>query len=217
MPLKNAEKIADGLVLQVVLWAEEILNIDLKELEINQNLDSIAILIKDNPAEKELKNLTTNQTQLNAQIVLLENYKSQLLSLIDEAKALIDLDISKPDLVPVNLGFYFNLTLAEQVSRSNYSPAKLDQNLSKIEDSTPDAKSSKKKGTGDHSDIVIGGDQNWMTFIGPETTDNFGGMLIDQNYYYPVILTLPKASETYPNNFTNALSIINKPFKFNAK
>ncbi|KAF2517478.1 hypothetical protein E0W68_10930 [Flavobacterium salilacus subsp. salilacus] len=84
-----------------------------------------------------------------------------------------------------NIGFLFNLPLAEQVPAGSYTPAKPDSNAKK----SP------------HKDTT-----NWVTYISADTTDNFGNLLIDGNEYIPVILTSAILENDDENPFTNALS-----------
>jgi hypothetical protein len=84
----------------------------------------------------------------------------------------------------------FNLTIAEQVSRANYSVA----------EKAP-------------------GENQYEVYIGPATTDHFGNPLVPGKKYQPLILTLSSGGADAPLRFTNSLSAIDKKaaFYYNAK
>jgi hypothetical protein len=82
-------------------------------------------------------------------------------------------------------GLIFNVTIAEQVSRGNYSIAKK-QDLKNL----------------------------YEVCISPETTDNFGNPLVPGKAYLPVILTVSSDEVDTPSKFTNALSAIDKKAAF---
>ena len=80
--------------------------------------------------------------------------------------------------------FYFNLTLAEHVSPSNYSIATI-------------------KVSGEENEQI---DVQAEVKIEAETTDNFGNRLVPGKKYVPVILSASIEDEVYLNQFINSLS-----------
>lgn len=95
---------------------------------------------------------------------------------------LISIEITEPTKKTINLekpGFFFNLTVAEQVTASNYSVAISE--LSK-------------------------GENAFKVLLADESTDNFGNRLIPGNKYIPVILTISNDTPQKAVKFDNALS-----------
>jgi hypothetical protein len=80
---------------------------------------------------------------------------------------------------------FFNVIIAEQVSRGNYSIAQNAQNGNQYE-----------------------------VYIGPTTTDHFGNPLVPGKKYLPLILTFSSGEVDKPLKFTNALSAMDKKVAF---
>ncbi|QNN44026.1 hypothetical protein [Pedobacter roseus] len=79
-------------------------------------------------------------------------------------------------------GFLFNVPIAEQVSTGNYTVAH------------------KKK------DAAANGATQWIAFINPDSTDNFGNKLIKGEQYLPVVLSYSTVAKENDMCFLNALS-----------
>jgi hypothetical protein len=81
------------------------------------------------------------------------------------------------------IGFVFNLDIAEQVPAANYTVA------------------APAPGQRTNSNSV-----SWQVTIGPATTDNFGNLLLPGKHYIPVVLTMSVEEEVNLSRFTNALT-----------
>ncbi len=212
--IEKAEKMIIELGIQIVQWTEETKDNNDKQTVIKQRLKAITAQLTENLAEKELKSLRAEESLLQKELLLLVSNHDLLKKQISNAETqIVNLEKHSFGETQDDLGFYFDLTMAEQVSGSNYTIAGLDNSI-KTDDHT---KAGKKKVTDDKDNVEKPPKINWMAYIGTETTDNFGNLLIDQSYYYPVILTISKAGTTLPERYTNAYVTAHKPFKFNAK
>ncbi len=96
------------------------------------------------------------------------------------------------------LNFFFNDTLATHVPFGSYFTA------------TAVVKKA-KKGTSESVDCIC--------VLEPGVTDNFGNMLVDGNYYTPVVLTISTEDEKNAVKYSNSLSDFNATpmFKFKAQ
>jgi hypothetical protein len=105
-------------------------------------------------------------------------------------------------------GIFFNTTLAEQVTAGNYSiavPSVLLKSAGK-----------QKKTETDPKQVEIQG--LYVAYAGPETTDNFGNLLMDGNSYLPVILSTSLNEVDTPEAYTNAISSLDsKPFIYSVQ
>lgn len=100
-------------------------------------------------------------------------------------------------------GFFFNLNLAEKVSKANYTPAdtfSLENFIKRYKYSPPGIPPDLVL---PQPDYIIG-----TVDIGPDTTDNFGNPLIPGKKYLPVILSFSTDEES--QDFTNSLSDFSK-------
>lgn len=192
-------------------YEAEIKEIKAKQAAVKHELHQLALQIDKltaaNPKPKSkdeilLKKLLVEQTKLTqneADLVFVhEETKTFQKEAIDNKSKIIATATDTYD--DGNLGFFFNLVLAEQVSPSNYTTIYELLDVRDIDDIA-----NKKR------------EKNWVAFIGPETTDNFGNLLIEDNAYYPVILTVSTDEVNNPNNYTNAISSIKvtDSFKYN--
>lgn len=146
-----------------------------------------------------LKDLVNTNTKLNK----LNEIPNAIVALQKNMKS--DLDSLQMDDIH-QAGLFFNLTLAENVSAGNYSPA--GKPPKKTGSSATDKKA---KGTPEKSAPIT-----WAVDLGPQTTDNFGNPLIQGNSYVPVVLTVSTAAEENLKQFTNALSdfTMTEPFVY---
>lgn len=126
----------------------------------------------------QAKNLTKQRKDAQAKIKKLEQKLKKEEK--DRTKAINSINPAKNN----KPGFFFNLLIAEQVSAGNYIVAS--------ETNAKDGKSSDLK--------------SYSATIEPETTDNFGNRLIDENTYIPVILAFYNDDDAADLQFTNALS-----------
>lgn len=94
------------------------------------------------------------------------------------------------------LQFFFNADLAEQVPAGCYIKA--------VPDTKPDAKKQ-------------AGRTNWVAYIEPGTTDNFGNLLMEGQTYLPIVLSAATAAEENLSKFTNTLSDTGDAFEYNEK
>ena len=90
-------------------------------------------------------------------------------------------------------GFLFNVVIAGQVAEESYTLAR------KLPAVAGEGNGSEKP---EHSKL------HWVAFFGPDTTDNFGDMLMPGKKYLPVILSYSTAGAAQQNDFVNALSAI---------
>ncbi|KQC01775.1 hypothetical protein AQF98_05250 [Pedobacter sp. Hv1] len=208
---KNNERKIKDIELTISNYDAEIKDIKAQQTTVKHELHQLALQIDKlngaNPKPKskeetELKKLLVQQTKLTQNeadlVFVLEETKSFQKEAIENKTKIIAAVTDTYD--DGNLGFFFNLTLAEQVSPSNYTTV---YELLDISDESDIANKKRHK--------------NWAAFIGPETTDNFGNLLIEDNAYYPVILTVSTDAINNPNNYTNAISSIKvtDSFKYN--
>jgi hypothetical protein len=138
---------------------------------------------------KAVNSITIKVKALDNGSTLSGDYVQQLEFTIDENTS------SKPEyrciFLPVGFpAILFNVAIAEQVSRGNYSVA----------EKAP-------------------GENQYEVCIGPATTDHFGNPFISRKKYLPLILSLSSGGADAPLKFTNALSAIDKKaaFYYNAK
>jgi hypothetical protein len=101
-------------------------------------------------------------------------------------------------------GFVFDLALAEQVSSGNYMPA--------VPYKTNADNAGQQDLKGDNKPLP----KQYIAYIGPATTDNFGNMLVKKNKYLPVVLSVSTVTEENLAQYTNAISDMNKatPFEY---
>lgn len=83
-------------------------------------------------------------------------------------------------------GFFFNLPLAEEVPVGSFIPAK--------QDNSSNNKNAAKDAT------------NWIAYLGSDTTDNFGNMLVDGSKYIAVVLSYAIENNSKTKEIKNALS-----------
>ena len=196
--------------LQAAILADKQQN-ELFETEGNKLSDKIKAITGSNPEKEKLeKELKLIQDQ---QVILQSNIKtntSQLATLnAERAQAVRDLT-EKDSGIP---SFFFNQTIAEQVSAGNYTVAQpviltsevnqfdlLNEIKTKAE-IAEDAKADKNMPATELRSI-------YSALIGPETTDNFGNPLIKGRNYIPVILSVSAAEDNNLSMFTNAMSEI---------
>jgi len=155
--------------------------------------------------EAELDQAQAQQALLTEEI---STSNTQLSTLVAQrAQAVIDLTIKDGG----SPGFFFNLTIAEQVSAGNYSVA---QPLILGDEGTNELNAiktaAKIKEEDEEDKKMPAGEQRFIysTLIGPETTDNFGNPLIKGRSYIPVILSVSAAEDNNLAMFTNAMSEI---------
>lgn len=215
--MRDKERASNAFKSQILKFESDLKEIDAKEKEVKKTLTHLASQLKADPNNKDAKKWQAEQTQANQQLVNLEKekiYFNQMLKKAQNEEQKI-IATARNEADEANLHFFFNLAIAEQVSVSNYTKAK-----GLLHDGTVDhhSKPEAKTDTTKDDNQNIGTTQNWIAFIGPETTDNFGNSLIDGNTYYAVILTLSSDEVDNPYNYTNALSDIypNCKFKFKA-
>lgn len=146
------------------------------------------------PNEKQRKKLQEEQDDLNEQLAQAQVQLAQAnhsLKQLEKEKALatkaIEVDF------PSQIGFFFNLKIAEQISAGNYTVAIAHAIAVK----------------GSNRAEIVGEAQ-----LKPETTDVFGNRLVEGNSYYPVVLAMSAALEENLDQFTNALSDYNKAVSF---
>lgn len=120
-----------------------------------------------------------------------EKLSQNLTNLITQKENLIrNLKADKKTKMP----FFFNVDLAEQVPAGCYFTA--------VKDTTPQPSRAEKL-------------SNWVAYIKPGTTDNFGNMLVDGQEYIPIILSASMATDENLSKFTNALSEPGTKFTYN--
>ncbi|WCT10025.1 hypothetical protein [Mucilaginibacter jinjuensis] len=154
-------------------------------------------------------NSTSLKSLIEIEYVILQNIDSQdiikgsksQVTKSDALQGLVAQRHSKP-------GFFFNLPLAEQVSAGNYSPAiKYD----KPADSSKKLSATATQGEDNAAKPTT---TSYITFIGPDTTDNFGNLLVANKKYVPVIVSVATVSEDEANNYSNAISDFENKAKF---
>jgi len=123
---------------------------------------------------------STKQTELRAELVILENEKKNAEDSIDHETR------SK-------VGFYFNESIAGQVPDGNYTVAKMNPKKTIV---------NPKDSTKNH--------YIWEAVVNDGTTDNFGNLIIDGEKYIPAVLTISDALAENLDQYTNTLSDTNK-------
>lgn len=105
-----------------------------------------------------------------------QNLRTELSDAITARQAAFNQTASENP-VASNIGFIFNLTIAEHIPAANYV-------------------------------VATAGSLNntWQAVIGPDTTDNFGNLLLPGLQYVPVVLTASAEEEDNLPRFTNAIS-----------
>ncbi|MBV1873604.1 MAG: hypothetical protein KUG80_02420 [Gammaproteobacteria bacterium] len=92
-----------------------------------------------------------------------------------------------------HLGFYFNLTIAEQISAGNYTVAK--------------AEAVKVDETAESSQMST----DYQVALSLDTTDNFGNVIMAGRAYFAVILAVMDKDSQYARQYTSALSNLSSP------
>ncbi|WP_025146698.1 hypothetical protein [Pedobacter jeongneungensis] len=168
------------------------LKIGLLETELNElNEQFTATAKKDAPvsdedAEKQ-KLLATNQKTLTAQLKELQKSHDANVKQFHTLTAQKDkMTQSIAEETVAKPGFLFNLPIAEQVYADSYIVARKDK------------------------DKTTANTAAWITFIGPDATDNFGNRLIEGDQYLPVVLSYSTAAAENESDFVNALSEMDK-------
>jgi len=146
-----------------------------EKLEINQ-----AHTPRTDKLEKEEAKLKDQLAELTASLKAAKN--KLVATKRDKAIALHKIEPGEP----VKPGFFFNLTLAEQVPAGNYKHGRIKKEAVK----------------GDPDMITVTG----TTLIDDELTDNFGNPLIPGNTYVPVVLSVAITSEENADQYSNSLS-----------
>lgn len=206
----DKERVADAFKAEIAKFEADLKEIDTKEKELKKTIARLTAQIKADPQDKDAKKWTAELANANHDLAHLEKEKTYFTDQLKKAKSDEKkmLEALNDEADEADLQFFFNLNVAEQVSASNYTNA---IRLLK-EDATP------KAGAEASTVPPVTGNESWLAFVGPETTDNFGDFLIDGNLYYAVVLTLSADEIDNPFNYTNALSSIypNCQFKFKA-
>ncbi|NTE05728.1 hypothetical protein G6M26_21050 [Agrobacterium tumefaciens] len=211
--LTDKEKAADAFKMEIDKYEADLKEIDAKEREVKKTITSLNAQLKVENEDKDTKKLTSLQSQATLQLANLEKEKAYFSNLLKKAqtdekkmRAILSGEANE-----ANLHFFFNLALAEQVSASNYTTA-----MPLLKGAVEGAAAPKVGDAGKSTNLDSG--QNWIAFIGPETTDNFGDFLIDGHPYYAIVLTLSGDEVDNPYQYTNALSSIyhNCQFTFKA-
>jgi len=210
--ISDKEKIADAFKAGITKYEVDLKEIDEKEREVKKTIASLNVQLKAENEDKDTKKLTSSQSQATHQLATLEKEKAYFTNLLkkaqtDEKKMLA---ILASEANEANLQFFFNLTLAEQISASNYTTA---MPLLKEEAQGATAPKAAEAGKSTNLDSV----QNWIAFIGPGTTDNFGDFLIEGHPYYAIVLTISGDEVDNPDQYTNALSSIYRNCQFTFK
>jgi hypothetical protein len=135
----------------------------------------------------ELEDLNEQQAQTQVSLTQANDTLKQLEKEKKLAMKSIEVDY------PSQIGFFFNLKIAEQISAGNYTVATAHVHPLK----------------GSNKAEIVGEAQ-----LKPETTDVFGNRLVEGNSYYPVVLSVSTALEENLDQFTNALSDYNKALSF---
>ncbi|MEO9531957.1 MAG: hypothetical protein ABJG68_07480 [Crocinitomicaceae bacterium] len=149
-------------------------------------LARIESLMKSQKEKKsEIQKIQKEIKKLNTAAKNLETQKTSDVKDLNAKAEIIDSEFQK---TVGSLSFYFDLDIAEQVSKANYSLA---------------TKGSKS-----------GNNQNWEVVLESNTTDNFGNLLVSGDQYIPLILTYSDAPEVDASKFENRLSDANKTKKF---
>jgi hypothetical protein len=141
--------------------------------------------------ERELQKETTLLDAVEDEIAII---LSTLKENTDENNPKVVLAKLKSDIK--KLSFFFNDTLAAHVPVGSYFPA------------TQTVKKAKKGGV----ETVDG-----SCILEPGITDNFGNMLVEGNYYTPVVLTISAENEQNAVKYSNSLSDFNATPMFQYK
>jgi len=113
-------------------------------------------------------------------LLLQERIDILLLDILKNLEEMAELEINR--LEEKKIGFMFNLTLAEQVSAGNFTPASRQEN----------------------SATQVAPTDMWEAPINSSTTDNFGNPLSSTKTYIPVILSIYSGDEDTEPSYTNA-------------
>jgi len=153
------------------------------------------------------KPIKTNTDALTAQKISIAAIKKELDKAIAEKNAAINAVNPKQD---SKLGFYFDVTIAEQISYGNYIVA---NEVKEPKDETP-------AGTKDATAKPTDNGVNYLVKFDNTATDNFGNLLITGNTYIPVVLSIYNGNNVESlNSFVSGLSDYNKttPFVYYAQ
>lgn len=129
---------------------------------------------------------------------LLDKHADLQTNMTDKANAMSHIDPnveSKP-------GFFFNLTVAEQVAPANYSYA-----LELVDDDGKEKGKGKDKDKDKNRDKSGKEEKYYMLELDDTITDNYGNLLIEGNSYIPVILSVASPEGQDVSQFTNSLSM----------
>ncbi|WP_316828547.1 hypothetical protein [Pedobacter miscanthi] len=186
------DEIASEFDPKIALLQEESYTSELKlglvNTELNGLTEQLNTMTKnDGPANEEdaatQKSLAADQKTLSAQLKEMQKRHDANLKKLNNLTAKRDKvkhSTTKAD--AAKPGFLFNVPIAEQVYANSYIVAK------------------QKKET------AANGASQWLAFIGPDSTDNFGNKLNKGDKYLPVVLSYSIAAEENAADFVNALS-----------
>jgi len=142
--------------------------------------------VSEEDAEKQ-KSLFANQKTITAQLKELQKSHDANVKQFHKLTAQKDkMTHSIAEETVARPGFLFNVAIAEQVYADSYIVA--------------------RKNTDKTTDVAV----QWIAFIGPDATDNFGNRLIQGDQYLPVALSYSTAAAENADDFVNALSEMDK-------
>ncbi|WP_158992503.1 hypothetical protein [Mucilaginibacter sp. L196] len=185
--LRTIEKEVEKLEQIANTFDPQILALDAKISTLNATLHGynqhLAELKKTKPRDKAVEDdIQYTTKKIDDTIKLIKKDKAALKAIHAQMRiAMRSIDPVK-ETIP---GFFFNLTIAEQVPAANYTVA--------IEQEKSKEQKNKKK-------------QHFEARIQDSSTDNFGNALIVGKKYLPVVLAVSKAMEDDLGEYTNALS-----------
>jgi len=151
--------------------------------------------------------IKTSTDALTAQNTSIATTRKQLDKAVAEKNAAIKAVNPKKD---NKLGFYFDVTIAEQISYGNYIVA------NEVKESTGKTAAGTKGATTETVDNGV----NYLVKFDNTATDNFGNLLITGNTYIPVVLSVYNGNNVQSlNSFVSGLSDYNKttPFVYYAQ
>ncbi|WP_316839297.1 hypothetical protein [Pedobacter gandavensis] len=178
---------------EITRLEEEIYTEDLKLELLNKEFDALAKELDNLAGSGALSEETTARidalkAEQKAKQSQLKGLKKDQDSKINLLKFLKEKETENTELLPTvasaKPGFLFNVAIAEQVYADSYTVAK-------------------KVPGGKDTDPT-----QWIAFFGPDTTDNFGNRLNDNEKYLPVVLSYSRAAAENEAAFVNVLSVM---------
>jgi hypothetical protein len=173
--------------------------------------------------KKELKTLTTKETDLNNALKKIVTQLSKPISDPVSKQLMVDEKEIQKQLAHVSVGkaqISNSLKFAEEELKNLDDKTKNENqelnfdfffNLALAEQVTA---GNYYGAIPDPTTSEVAGRQSWVAYVGPETTDNFGNFLIPGNKYTPIILSTSPDAIDSPSSYKNALSGINPHSEF---